>query len=74
MTKSPCLRTFLFGVLLFVLLVQPVFAFDDVNLRNAIGFAFPDHTSEQAMVTNRDFGRGAQILGVSVGITLPELR
>ena len=69
MTKSPCLRTFLFGVLLFVLLVQPVFAFDDVNLTNPIGFAFPDHTSEQALVTNRRFGRGAQILGVSAGAT-----
>lgn len=69
MTKSPCLRTFLFGVLLFVLSVQPVFAFDDVNLTNPIGFAFPDHTSEQAVVASRHFSRGAQILGVSAGAT-----
>jgi len=69
MTKLPCLRTFLFGGLLFVLSVQPAFAFDDVNLTNPIDFAFPDHTSEQAMVTNRRFGRGAQILGVNAGAT-----
>ena len=69
MPKSPCLRTFIFGVLLFVLSVQPVFAFDDSNLTNPNGFGFPDHTFEQAVVTNRRFGRGAQILGVSAGAT-----